>query len=396
MKPSTLRALYEASYDGGAKMDALDVSFDDYFAFMKMHGPLCSRRSIAETSRRPVFRSLAKGMPPDPPSIEPLEKNQVWLERKSKVTLGSAKIDPMCEQLYVHRVKTVSGWASLGRLASLETLKVSIADSNDATVARPKISLEEVDIDFTSLACVRSVLASVDATKVSFGDIPGAVDLRSLPLGRKITHFRAAAALIRGTSAISKCPIQDLCLGDVEIDDELRATLASLAPTLQRLFLTPTRLYDPKQLGNISEMRALRHVLVPSGAEYRDAWIDVAVAHPKIGFSFSAFAEPAGEVCSVESLHRGVDILRFARKSKKPSFEVAGDLASMRKGYRGSNEDLEDELRAEAKEAKKKIAWSGENDMLVARAADAETCRWVIDRTLDGAPSTRARRSRRT
>lgn len=82
--------------------------------------------------------------------------------------------------------------------------------------------------------------------------------------------------------------------------------------------------------------------------------------------------------------HHRVDILRFERKRKKPIFEVAGDLASVRRGYRGSNEDLEDELRAEAKRVKKKIAWSSENDMLVGRAADVDTCRWIIDRALGG------------
>ena len=185
-------------------------------------------------------------------------------------------------------------------------------------------------------------------------------------------------------SALSKCPIEDLCLGYVEIDEEVRALLASLAPTLNRLVLTPTKLYHPRELGDLSRMHALRHVLAHTSKEHRAAWIDFAVAHPKIGFSFYSFQPPTGEVCTLEALHRGVDILRFERKGKKPTFEVAGDLASMRKRYRGSNEDLEDELGAEAKRAKKKIAWSSENDMLVGRAADVDTCRWIIDRALDG------------
>jgi hypothetical protein len=185
-------------------------------------------------------------------------------------------------------------------------------------------------------------------------------------------------------SCLARRPIEELSLGYVEIDDELRATLAGLAATLKRLVLTPTRLYHPKELGDLSRMKALRQVLAHSSKEHRSAWIDVAVANPNIGFSFFAFDPPTGEVCTLEVLHRGVDVLRFERKGKKPSFEVADDLASRRRRYRGSNGDLEDELRADAKTAKKTIAWSSENDMLVGRAADVDTCRWIIDRALDG------------
>ena len=385
--PAILRRFYEASIDAGpygAAMRALDVTFEDYFEFLRMNGPLITRRSAAENAQRAEFRKLAEKMPPDPPTPEPPETNAVYFERKPKLALDKVKIDPACQGLHITRVKSVTGWASLARLRSLRHLSADIVDSNDTVVAPRKIRLDTLDVDSTSLECLRSVLSSFDAARVSFGDTPGVMDLRSLPLGRKITHFRAAATLVRGVSALSKSPIEDLCLGYVEIDDELRALLASLAPTLSRLVLTPTKLYHPKELGDLSRLPALRQVLAHTSKEHRAAWIDCAVAHPKVGFSFYAFDPPTGEVCTLEALHRGVDILRFERKGKKPSFEVAGDLASMRKRYRGSNEDLEDELRAEAKRAKKKIAWSSENDMLVGRAADVDTCRWIIDGALGG------------
>ncbi len=389
---TTLRKLYEASIDEGpygAKMGKVDVSFEDYFAFLRMHSPLITRRTAAANAQRPAFRKLLKDMPPDPPesTTEPPETNDVYFERKPKVVLDKIKIDPGCHALHIDRVKSVSGWASLSRLRHLEHLSASIVDSSDTKVSPRKIKLKTLDVAYTSLTCLRSVLSSFDAADVSFGDIPAVVDLKSLPLGRKITQFRASATLVRGVSALSACPIEDLCLGYVEINDELRALLGSLAPTLNRLVLTPTRLHHPKELGDLSRMRALRQVLAHSSKETRAAWIDFAVAHPKIGFSFYAFTPPRGEVCTLAALHRGVDILRFERKGKKASFEVAGDLAAMRKRYRGSNGDLEDELRAKAKGAKKKIAWSSENDMLVARAADVDTCRWVIDHALNGSLS---------
>lgn len=387
MTPATLRKLYEASIDDGlygARMEKVNVSFDDYFAFLRMESPLATRRTAATNAARPAFQELAATIPVDPPAPDPPERNDVWIERKPKVALDKIAIDPKCQGLHLDRIKAISGWASLTRLRSLRHLGVLVCESTDTNAAQRKMRLETLELGFTSFGCVKSVLSSVDAADVSIGDVPGVVNLAALPLGRRMTHLSVGAALLRGVSCLARRPIEELSLGYVEVDDELRTTVASLAPTLRRLHLTPTKLFHPEELGDLSRMKALRHVLAHASREHRAAWIDFAVAHPKVGFSFSDIEPPTGEVCTLEVLHRRVDILRIARKGKKPSFEVAGDLASQRRRYRGSNGDLEDELRAAAKKVGKRIAWSSENDMLVGRAADVETCRWIIDRALDG------------
>jgi len=81
------------------------------------------------------------------------------------------------------------------------------------------------------------------------------------------------------------------------------------------------------------------------------------------------------EVCS------GVEIIQV-KKGKKTAFEVSGDFAAelhRRRRFDGNNGDLEDELSAVAKRAKKRIQWSSEADSLVAQAADLATARWIVE-----------------
>lgn len=78
-----------------------------------------------------------------------------------------------------------------------------------------------------------------------------------------------------------------------------------------------------------------------------------------------------------------MDILEHRGKKKKARYEISGDLTEARrlasKTWRGDNGDLEDELRAKAKAARRKIEWSSEADTFVAFVADLPTARWIVD-----------------
>lgn len=87
----------------------------------------------------------------------------------------------------------------------------------------------------------------------------------------------------------------------------------------------------------------------------------------------------------------GVEIVRV-KKGKKTVFEVSGDFAGelhRQRRFDGNNGDLEDELSAEAKRAKKRIQWSSEADTLVAQAADLATARWIVEQLVRKGSGTR-------
>jgi hypothetical protein len=234
-------------------------------------------------------------------------------------------------------------------------------------------------------------MASVDAAEVELGSETSPLNLAQLVRGHtRLRSFVATAPLVRGVSSLSGFPVEVLSLSQVALDDEWRSALGSLSSTLRRLMVDAGRPFSPEELGDFARMKALRQVQVPCFPELKKQWVDFAVAHPQIGFSFFSPAPPDAkrETFELEEVRRGVDIFRCA-KGKKVSFEVAGDLSARRKGFGGSNEDMEDELRAVAKAAKKKVDWRSELDTFVARTPDVETARWLIDRALDGTAGTR-------
>ncbi len=383
MNKETLRRFYEASFALGpnsAEMSALDAPFDDYYEFLHKIAPAVTRRSAAQWAMRLEYRKLAEGMPPDSPHPEPLAMEVISIEKKISVDLAKTKLASTCERLDIDRVKNVRGWKSLGRLRALRHLQVSLCDSNDRAPLTPPLRLETIDVESSTLECLRTVLASVNAPDVELASESAALDLAVLATCKRLRRVFVAAPLVRGVSRLRGHPIEELKLADAPLSDQLRDTIHSLAPTLRHLRFDAGRVFSPGELGSLSKLKALRQLAVPAFLELKKEWVDFAAANPRVGFTFFPFNPPDAkrEVITVAEIHHGVDILRCV-KGKKVAFEVADDLASRRKGYGGSNEDLEDELRARAKAAKKKIDWRSELDTLVARTTDVETARWVVD-----------------
>lgn len=383
MTPMTLRSIYDALHVSGiqgAELSRLELSFDDYFEFLHKLAPAVSRRAAAERSGRTDFRRLAATMPTDPPRVEPELPRWTIVDRKKVVELARVRLERGTTHLRLERVKNVRGWQRWERLRTLETVQVLGCDTTDLEVSQAPIPIRAIDVERSSSACLRALLGSTEVEELTLGSDTDAVSLSWLARYQSLRLVRISAPLVRSLSSLRGAPVQSLALAEVSIDDELRGTLQSLTSTLEDLRLdSGGRPFLPDELGALTKFKALRRVTVPAFPELRREWVDFAVSKPRIAFDFFAVAprDPRRERLSIEEQYRGVEILMCV-KGTKTVYEVADDLAE-RRGFSGSNEDLEDSLRPIAKAAKKKIDWRSEAETFVARTADLETARWLID-----------------
>jgi hypothetical protein len=225
---------------------------------------------------------------------------------------------------------------------------------------------------------VESLLASADMTELTvYAWGKETLDLSPLAGAKRPRRIWAQAVAVTGIGALAGLPLHQLEVGRVEVDAELQAVLVGAGKTLTRLALRTNRPIAPEALP-LDRLRALEQLEVSGYGSQRVAWITWAVAHPRIGCTFEPPPEDSREPeIEVAEIYRDVAIHSLA-KGKKRSYEVSADLAEQI-GYRGSNGDLEDALRATARATRKKIDWSSEADTFVAQAQDVATCRWLID-----------------
>lgn len=387
MSAKDLRKLYAAALRSGlhgADIAKIDVSPDEWVHFAQLHYPLMTKRAALLASQRPDIRRVGAAMPRDEAASPTADRSQETIERKASVDLVTAKVDPKCQELTLDRVKNVTGVAALKRLRALEALWLIVCDSTDEVAKKPMVQLTELHLESVTPRCLRAALSHVSASDIDIGGFESTVNLRNvLRFQRKVRVLGVAAPLVRGVAALREHPLEELALSEVTVDDEWRDTFKALAPRLRRLVISSSESFGPDDVGSISRAKALRQIRVPVFRDREDEWLDFAAAHDKIGFVFDVAPEPNAkkETITLAELHRGVDILRCA-KGKKVQFEVADDLASRRRSYKGDNGDLEDEVRAAARGVKREVQWGSESDTFVARVADLETARWVIDTAL--------------
>lgn len=388
MSAKNLRKLYAATFRSGlhgADIAKIDVSPEQWVALAQAHYPLMTKRAALLASQRPEIRRIGATMPRDEPEPESPERNQESIERKASVDLATAKLDPKCEELTLDRIKNVRGLHTLKRLRALEVLSLVVCDSTDEAEKKPVVELTRLHLESVTPRCQQVALSCAAATEIEIGGVASSMNLATaLRSQRAIRKLTVGAPLVRGLAVLREHPLEELALSEVSLDDTWRDTFKALAPKLRRLMLTSAESFGPADIGDLSRARALRQILVPAFAEREDEWLDFAAAHGQIAFIFHRASQPDAkkETITLAELHRGVDILRCA-KGKKAEFEIADDLASRRRSFKGDNGDLEEKVRAAAKSAKKKVDWRSESDTFVARVADLETARWVIDSALD-------------
>ncbi|MCX5744879.1 MAG: hypothetical protein NT062_20515 [Proteobacteria bacterium] len=376
-----LKSFYAMILDG--KVDPAiyaDATFDEYYALQRVFYPGVTRQTAAKNAHFDHHRAGAA--PPVAPEPTPPARQikAIYLARRPMLDLGDAAVPEDVQSLVLDRIQDLQGFRFLPRLKVLEILTVALCKSEDRVPASPPVALDRVEVRECSPVCVETVLRSTAARVVSFNSA-APVSLALLDGHPSLRELTAGAPLLRGIERLSGRPLESLTLASVDVNAQLRAVLATLAPTLRVLSLTATRPFGPEMLPDLAAFPELRRVAIFSTdfAEYREAWLSYAVAHPQIDFVFGRIV-PSGEQIEVVEIHRGVDVLRI-EKGKKVVFEVSGDLAS--EGGADDNGDLEDRLREPAKAAKKKVKWSSEADTFVAQTPDLETARWIIDQILD-------------
>ncbi len=382
IRPTLLRRYHEATYgDRPLTAEALEgVTFEEYVSLRRIHFPEMSAWRAAIEAPVAGFRARAKELDRDArePPPQPIFAT---LARQPQVDLAAAleDIDPQVERLLLDRLVSVTGWTALRSLRSLDDLAVALCASTDRRAADPPIELRRLSLTECPTGIMRVVLRSTRAREIDIA-YPQATVLDAVALASQhdAEDVALSAPLVHRVAHLAALPLRTLRLGRVEPDDELRQLLASLAPSLEVLRLATTRPFGPELLPDLPTLTRLQ---VPGTEETRGAWIDYALDHPEVGCRFPRFEPPPANEAAVtiHEIYRAVDILQ-ATKGQKTSYEIALDLASEIEGFTGDNGDLEDQLAALAKGARKRgLKWSSEADTLVVRATKPETLRWLVD-----------------
>lgn len=384
IRPQVLRQYHEASYGKGEPNEQafVQATFDEYFQLTRILYPAISRRRAAENSEREDFRKLVDDLPPEPP--EPNRPQVLGLgpgmfERKPTLDLSAVGLAGDLQFLTLSRIKDVTGWKALSKLARLQDVFVVLSGSSETTPLDPPIQVEKLTVRSCEPACSEVVVRSISARDLTLEQS------KASPLGlglfqgqHRVEKLWLEAPSIQGLWHLEPLPLKELHLaGGVAPGHGLRSLLDAHAKNLVRLGLTLNAPFGPSVL---PELPALRRLWVSGYPEHREAWIDWAVAHPEVACRFSPYEPPSkGPGVELAEVYRDVDILRTG-KGKQVTFEIAANLVDdILDTDTLDNGELEDRLRALAKEAGRKVQWDSESDTFVARAKDVETCRWLID-----------------
>ena len=381
IRPHVLRQYHETSY-GTSMMNPesfAQATFDEYFELRRIRSPLISRRWAAESAPRADFRKLAEELPPDPPREDTLRTNSSMFERKPALDLHGAKLGRNLQYLILSRIKDLTGWEALRKPEHLDELSFILCGSSEATPLAPPIQVEHLDVKSCDPACTELALRSVNARTIVFDYAKSSpFDLGVFRGQTRAEILWLMAPAFQGLWHLEPLPLKELHLsGGVAPGRSLRSLLDAHAKNLVELGLT---LHEPFGPALLPEFPALRQLEVSGYPEHRQAWVDWAVAHPEVACEFSPFEPPSkGPGVELAEVYRDVDILRTG-KGKQITFEIAANLVDdLLDTDDFDNGELEDRLRALAKEEKRKVQWDSESDTFVARAKDVETCRWLID-----------------
>ncbi|HYO71061.1 MAG TPA: hypothetical protein VEU33_33775 [Archangium sp.] len=380
IRPTVLRQYYEASYGQQVADDEAfkGATFDEYYQLKRIQFPAISRRRAAEKSSRREFRKLADGMPPDPPSESGVLPHFCMIERKPELDLASAQIGEDVQNLVLDRIKLITGWKGLRRLARLELLGLTMCGSVPEEPLVPPVQMGRVELGSCEPDCVDTVLRSTSARKIQLlHEKPSSLSLGLLRGHIELEELWIDATLLHGIGILKLFPLKHLYLSGVAPGQELRGVLEARAESLVEFGLVCDEPFGPALLPELPVLQRLR---VPGYEQFRPEWIDWAVAHPQVACDFISVPAPSKRpVVQLAELYREVDILRVT-KGKQVVFEIAANLVEdVLDTDELDNGELEDKVKALAKKAGKKAQWSSESDTFVVQAKDLDTCRWVID-----------------
>ena len=374
VRTAVLRTFYEATYGKGDfnvthSRDAFpDATFDEYFALMRIFYPQTTRHTVASQAYAyPEHAARAGEL-----SEGAAEPDRVYWEPPKARPRGA-------DAILLYRRNGVDDLSPLRRLKPLRELFVQKC-KGVVVATRERIAVDKLQIDFCPPAFVESLFAATRARILWWISDSGPVDLAWVAHHTQLRELLARGPTVLNLACLAKLrALRKLELMPVDVSRTLTEALAALSK-LEELVLGGAAPIEPRHLP-FASLPALRRVAIPAHASLRRKWIDFAMAHPQIGFSFGAFRDaapqqPVPEMALVET-HRGVEILSRG-KGKARRFRIESSVAEA-VGYPDSNGDLEDDLAPTAKKKRKVIVWSSEAGTLVATCSDLVTCRWIID-----------------
>ena len=350
IRPAVLRTFYEVTYGKGAtnvthSKDAFrDATFDEYFALMRIFYPQTTRGIVASQAfAYPAFAARVDDFPEAPGE----EVEDVYWEPPKPRPRGANAV-------LLHRRNGVDDLSPLRRVKPLRKLFVQ--------------------------RC-KGVVVATRARVLWWIADAGPVDLAWIAHHAQLRELLARGASVVNVACLAKLrALRKLELMQVDIEPTLSRSLAALAK-LEELVLDAATAVAPTHIP-FAKLPALRRVAIPAHAPLRAEWIDFAMRHPAIGFSFDAPPTTGAAVVRPPEMelveeHRGVEILSCGTGAER-RFRIESDVAEA-VGYPGSNGDLEDDLAALAKQQRRTIAWGSEAGTLVATGASVALCRWIID-----------------
>ena len=377
----------------GSKLSPEEVvdgaTFDEYYELQRIDYPDISRKTAAANAPLERFRTLAEKLEDEPPRKRVHLENRE-LSRLPEVDLASARIDPKAESLVISKVKRVTGWSTLRRLDKLRELWVLYCSGPAEPATSERVQLSSLRVEDCDTPCLSAVLGatSAQAIRLVHRALPS-LDLRRMDLPKGLVELSVGGAIALGVSRLAGMPLEELGFGNVVLDEEFRRLLTSLARTLRVLRLASDTPFSPDAMPDLDGFQKLERAGITVHEQYKEAWIDFAMNHPKIAFDLRRH-QPSEEDATLVEIYKGIDVLRVRRK-KRIFFEISGDFAE--EFGATDNEEFEDRMKPLAKAAKRKVTWSSELDTFVAQAPDIESCRWLIDALHDSAKSEKKKRS---
>lgn len=394
IRPEILRRYYEATFgkQGPSEEAFQGATFEEYFDLYRIAFPAVSRYQAATSRRNRAFLHMADRfaheqggpMAEKAASASAPPPNRAEFRRKPEVDLAAQAMDENIESLLLDRVKMVKGWKGLLKLKRLRRLSLILCDTEEEAPDGKPIKVEEVAVNECSqralevaLAITRTRIAKIHHLESATVDLSPLRDHREL--GVLLNHYGFAL----GLGSLKGLPLEKVHLADAVLDGEFRKALFSWKETLVALSLMRQEPFAPSDL---PVLPGLRRMKVPAYSEFRTAWIDHAVANPKIRFEFPPQEEPPAKAprAKVAGIHRDIAILKVA-KGSKGWHEAWSDFTGLAQVYKGlGNHDLRDKLETWAKQGKVKAEFASEADELLIKASSMETVKACIDALLDG------------
>ncbi|AKF86431.1 hypothetical protein MFUL124B02_26795 [Myxococcus fulvus 124B02] len=381
VRPHVLRAYYETTYGQGGGRHAFDgATLEEYLALARIVYPRLSDKELLQRAPphlKELRASAATASESRPPQV-PEQPEWQFISKKDRVDLGEY-VQQSPPRIRVSGAKKIVGLEKV-RGSPVKRLAFNQCGSEVREVLRPTLFLEELEARWTDPGWSPVLLGSVSAEKVWFDwDEEQPWSARALK-HMEITHLQVDVPVLMGLANLKAQRFETAYVTCVADAGDLKEGLAGSARTLSELTIGAHVPFGPEVVAGLQKLKRLRIGAYP---EFRQQWIDWAVGHREVSCLFDPPVTFIREGApSLAEMHRDVPILVTRPKRGTPKYRVEYDVVGECELDFDDNGDLEDALKAAARQQKLKVQWGSEADTLVATAADVDTCRWVIDTAL--------------